>query len=304
MIHLLSMFSCWIYREEYILYVCASVKLKPFTMQRKSFIVPHDFSPVADCALLHAIKTAKLVDADIYVLHVVSKSKKIQEAHEKLEELLSKIDHEGLVIKPAVRIGNIFEDIGEFAAEHHAQLIFMGTHGAHGLQHLLGSHALKVITNSTVPFVVVQEKKPLDTGYDDIVVPLDFNKETKQKLVLVANMASYFNSRVHVVIPDESDEFLRNKVNSNIAFAKKFFEEREIELVISLQPSSGFDKEVVRYAVAQDADLIAIMNLQKNSILGLLGSNYEQYMITNDAQIPVLMVNPIETPYGQSVLFS
>jgi len=273
-------------------------------MQRKSFIVPHDFTPVADCALLHAIKTAKIVDADIYILHVVSKPKKIQEAEESLKALLARTDSEGVQIKPAVRVGNIFEDIGEFAAEHHAQLIFMGTHGAHGLQHLLGSHALKVITNSTVPFVVVQEKKPLDTGYDDIVVPLDFNKETKQKLVLVANMATYFNSRVHVVIPDESDEFLRNKMNTNIAFAKKFFEEREIELVISLQPSSGFDKEVVRYAVTQDADLIAIMNLQKNSILGLLGSNYEQYMITNDAQIPVLMVNPIETPYGQSVLFS
>lgn len=273
-------------------------------MQRKSFIVPHDFTPVADCALLHAIKTAKIVDADIYILHVVGKPKKIQEAQDKLTELIQKTDSEGVNLKPVVRVGNIFEDIGDFAAEHHAQLIFMGTHGAHGLQKVLGSHALKVITNSTVPFVVVQEKNPLDSGYDDIVVPLDFNKETKQKLVLVANMATYFNSRVHVVIPDESDEFLRNKVNTNIAFAKKFFEERNIELIISLQPSSGFDKEVLRYAVANDADLIAIMNLQKSSVLGLLGSHYEQYMITNDALIPVLMVNPIESPYGKSILFS
>jgi nucleotide-binding universal stress UspA family protein len=190
-------------------------------MQRKSFIVPHDFTPIADCALEHAIKTAKIVDADIFVLHVVSKPKKISEAEENLQKVIKSINNEGVNIMPAVRVGNIFEDIGEFAAEHHAQLIFMGTHGAHGLQHLLGSHALKVITNSSVPFVVVQEKKPLDTGYDDIVVPLDFNKETKQKLVLVANMASYFNSRVHVVIPDETDEFLRNKMNTNISFAKK-----------------------------------------------------------------------------------
>lgn len=273
-------------------------------MSQKNFIVPHDFTLVADCALLHAIKTAKIVEANIIILHVVPKTKKISEAEERLNSLIASTENEGVEITGSVRVGNIFEDIGEFAAEHHAQLIFMGTHGAHGLQRVLGSHALKVITNSSVPFIVVQEKKPLDTGYDDIVVPLDFHKETKQKLVLVANMASYFNSRVHVVIPDEEDEFLRNKVNSNIAFAKKFFEEREIELVISLQPSAGFDKEIVRYAVAQEADLIAIMNLQKNGILGLLGSNYEQYMITNDAQIPVLMVNPIETPYGQSVLFS
>ena len=88
---------------------------------------------------------------------------------------------EGVTILPAVRVGNIFEDIGDFAAEHHAQLIFMGTHGAHGWQHVTGSHALKVVTHSSVPFVIVQEKEVKDTGYDDIVVPLDFNKETKQK---------------------------------------------------------------------------------------------------------------------------
>ncbi|WP_343784085.1 universal stress protein [Wandonia haliotis] len=273
-------------------------------MQRKSFIVPHDFTSVANCALSHALKTAKIVDADVYLLHVVSKEKAIREAEEKLGQIAEEHKGEGVTILPAVRVGNIFEDIGDFAAEHHAQLIFMGTHGAHGWQHVTGSHALKVVTHSSVPFVIVQEKEVKDTGYDDIVVPLDFNKETKQKLVLVANMATYFNSRVHVVIPDETDEFLRNKVLGNIQFAKKFFSERDIELTITLAPSSGFDKEVVKYAVKNDADLIAIMNLQKNSFLGILGANYEQYMITNDAQIPVLMVNPIESAYGQSVLFS
>ncbi|MEN9399218.1 MAG: hypothetical protein RL632_319, partial [Bacteroidota bacterium] len=39
--------------------------------------------------------------------------------------------------------------------------------------------------------------------------------------------------------------------------------------------------------------------------LGALGTNYEQYIITNDARIPALVVNPIDlSPYGQSVLFS
>jgi nucleotide-binding universal stress UspA family protein len=273
-------------------------------MQNKSFIVPYDFSTVADCALQHAIKTAKIVGCEIYLLHVVAKTKKISESAQKLKDVIDSVDNEGVSIHPAVRVGNIFEDIGDFAAEHNAQLIFMGTHGAHGLQHILGSHALKVITNSTVPFVVVQDKPALDTGYDDIIVPLDFNKETKQKLVMVANMASYFNSRVHVIIPEDQDEFLRNKTNTNIAFAKKFFEERQIDFVIELQPLDDFDQEVLKYAAANDADLIAIMNLQKNSILGLLGANYEQSMITNEAQIPVMVMNPFESPYGQSILFS
>ena len=91
---------------------------------------------------------------------------------------------------------------GDFAAEHEAKLIFMGTHGAHGWQHVTGSHALKVVTNSSVPFIIVQEKLVKPTGYDSIVVPMDLNKETKQKLTIVSRLAKYFGSQVHVVIPD------------------------------------------------------------------------------------------------------
>ena len=262
-------------------------------MKTKTFIVPHDFTEVANVALDHAIATAKPLDAKIYLLHVVSKSKDIADAEKKLTELAKSKSGE-VEIAPAVRVGNIFEDIGDFASEHHAELIFMGTHGTHGWQHLTGMNALKVITHSTVPFVVVQEKTAKETGYDDIIVPLDLNKETKQKLAIVANLAKYFKSRVHVITPEESDEFLRHQVKANIQFAKKYFDERDIEVTTTIVPSSGFDKEVVRHAVNIGADLIAIMNLNRNSVLGVLSANHEEYIITNDAQIPALIMNPIE----------
>ena len=51
----------------------------------------------------------------------------------------------------------------------------------------------------------------------------------------------------------------------------------------SIISRSGFDKEVVKYAVSVDADLIAIMNLNRSSFLNALSSNYEQYIITNGA---------------------
>jgi nucleotide-binding universal stress UspA family protein len=273
-------------------------------MSAKTFIVPHDFTARAECALKHAVTTAKFVGATVYVLHVVPKDKNIKEAEAKLLTLLEDFDSQGVEIIPKIRVGNIFDDIGDFAAEHHAELIFMGTHGASGWQHIAGSHALKVVTHSSVPFIIVQEKEPGENGYDDIVVPLDLNKETKQKLAIVASMARYFKSRVHVITPDETDEFLKKTVQANIQFSKKFFSERGIEMTVTLAPPSGFDKEVVKLAINKDADLIAIMNQSKSNLLGAFGSNYEQYMITNDAQIPTLVVNPIETPYGGSILFS
>tara|TARA_B100001059_G_C17808743_1_gene570864 strand:+ start:1324 stop:2151 length:828 start_codon:yes stop_codon:yes gene_type:complete len=275
-------------------------------MNKKTFIVPHDFTKVADIALEHAIATAKTTDAKVQLLHVVAKKNQIHEANIKLEEIVEKFKSHEVDLIPNVRIGSIFEDIGDFASEHEAKLIFMGTHGAHGWQHVTGSHALKVVTNSSVPFIIVQEKLVKPTGYDSIVVPMDLNKETKQKLTIVSRLAKYFGSQVHVVIPDETDDFLKHQVKSNIVFAQRFFKHRKVDMKHTLISRSGFDKEVVKYAVSVDADLIAIMNLNKNNFLNAITANYEQYIITNDALIPALIVNPVynEGGYGQSILFS
>ena len=262
-------------------------------MNAKSLIVPHDFTEVADAALKHAIITASIINAELHVLHVVEKRTEIPKAEKKLQELIENTENKKNVkIIQHTRIGNIFDDIGDFAAEISAELIFMGTHGAHGWQHITGSHALKVVTSSTVPFIIIQDDNISDNGYDDIVVPLDLNKETKQKLTIVANMAKYFNSRVHVIIPDETDEFM-STVKANILFANKFFAERNIEVKTQLAPSKDFDEEVIKFAENINADLIAIMNLQKNQLFGSLTGKHEQVMITNPAKIPVLIVNPV-----------
>ena len=53
-------------------------------MNQKTFIVPHDFTNVADVALAHAIATAKPLSAQVYVLHVVAKEKNIRELASKV----------------------------------------------------------------------------------------------------------------------------------------------------------------------------------------------------------------------------
>ncbi len=269
----------------------------------KTFIVPHDFSPVADLALQHAVTTAKRLDAQIFVLHVVPKQKDIAAAEKQLQKHIDKYEEKEHIFA-RVRVGNIFEDIGEFAAEHHAELIFMGTHGTRGWQHVTGSYALKVVTSSQVPFIIVQKGELQHTGYDDIVVPLDLQKESKQKLTIVADLAMYFKSRVHVIIPKETDEFLRHKSEANVQFAQKFFSERNIEMTLKSVSSTDFDESVVNHAVDTKSDLIAIMNLHKNSIFGSLTSGHEPYIINNEAGISTLIVNPLDSPYGTSVLFS
>jgi len=264
-------------------------------MSTKPILVPTDFTEVAHTAINHAVELAKTINTSVVILHVVKGESEISVANDKLEDelKLAKSIEGDVEVSKLVKVGNIFDDIGDAADEVNASLIVMGTHGASGWQRITGSNALKVITNSKVPFVVVQKQVMKESGYDCIIAPLDLHNETKQKLEIVADMAKYFDSEVHIVTPKETDEFLIHKLNGNIAWAKKYLTERGIRSTTHISKKKGdFVEQMLEVANEVDADLISIMNLQKNSLIGML-SNYEQEIITNKSQIPVLCVNPV-----------
>jgi nucleotide-binding universal stress UspA family protein len=263
-------------------------------MKHKSFIVPHDFTSVANVALDHAIETAKKAKTTIHILHVVTNEDEIDSATDKIDELIASKHVDGITMTNNVRIGNIFKSISEFAVEHHSELIFMGTHGAQGWQHITGSYALRVVTSSQVPFVIVQDKTVKVGGYKSIVVPLDLHIQTRQKLSTVAKLADYFGSKVHIALPDETDPELKAQLEDHKSVCEVFFKERNIEMDTKILPHRDFEKEVVKYASQINADLISIMNLNRSNIFSVFNAKYEQYIITNDALIPTLILNPVE----------
>ena len=258
-------------------------------------LVPTDFSDVAHSAIQHAVKFSSIINAELILLHVVESREGIVSAKEKLskDEIIGKSYSSSCTINSYVRIGNIFEDIGDFAAEFGGSLIFMGTHKYSRWQKIVGSRAIRVITSSPVPFILVQEKLMDAKGYDNIVVPLDLNIETKQKLELVVKIAHYFNSEVHLITNDSTDSFIKTKLKANQIWATKYLDSNKIKNSSHLVPKGKTLSEgifLLSYNVK--ADLIAIMNLQDDSILGLLENSFQDEIIGNDYKIPVLCVNP------------
>jgi nucleotide-binding universal stress UspA family protein len=263
-------------------------------MEKKLILVPTDFTKVGDNAINHAVLLAKNANAEVTVLHIVPKSDQLEEAKSKLNILRERTKEEfGFEVNTVARVGTIFEDIGDLSDELDATMVVMGTHGMRGLQFITGSRALKVVTSAKAPFIIVQERPIRETGYDDIVVPLDLHKETKQKLSLVADMAKYFHSRAHIIVPSEKDEFLKNTITRNLRYAESFFEENRIPFTTMVKgDSDNFDDTIIAYATEIDADLIAVMNLPEISLANLIGGNYVQNIITNKSQIPAMLLNP------------
>jgi nucleotide-binding universal stress UspA family protein len=275
-------------------------------VEKVTIVVPTDFTKVADTALEHAIGLCKSIpNSEVVLLHIIGKEKEKAAAEVKMKDRSEELTKSsGIKVGYEARLGNIFDDIGAAATDLKAKLIIMGTHGVKGMQHITGSYAVKVITHSSVPFIVVQERGFRD-GYKNLILPFDLTKDSKQKLSLAINIAKVFNSKVHIIYPQETDTFLVNAINNNVSLAKNELRNNQIEFDVKMTDEKGnFVKQFLSYAAAKNADLIAVVNSQEMGFPEILAGTDERQIITNDAQIPTMIVNPIKSSLGGSVLFN
>jgi len=256
-------------------------------------LVPWDFTQVAEFALEHAIHFSKKLNCGITLLHVVKKDKEIEAASEKLNSL-AEVAEKKYKIKPSIviREGNIFKTITEVSDELNAELVIMGTHGMKGMQKFTGSWALKVIVGTKAPFVVVQDSPKRDE-IKNVVFPIDFRAESKEKLACAYYLAKYYGVKVHICKPEITDELIVRKTRANLIFAKKYLDERNINYdITTVEGTDDFADATIKYAQEVDTDLILILTTKHITLQDYILGADEQKIIANRAKIPVMCVNP------------
>jgi len=145
-------------------------RMKPIT----HILVPTDFSKSADDALAYALALAGQVGAVVRLVHVFDDPDTValySELYvpmpaEMRSEILADLRRQlaarataaGRTDVPAeVLTGVPWQAIVEAAAQHKCDLIVMGTHGRHGMAHLLlGSVAERVVRTAACPVLVVR----------------------------------------------------------------------------------------------------------------------------------------------------
>ncbi|MCX6332802.1 MAG: universal stress protein [Bacteroidia bacterium] len=272
--------------------------------KEKLIVVPWDFTPVADNALAHAVKISRMVKNDICLLHIVDDKIKPAAEGEK-KSLLKAVAEENakkynLVIISAIARGTIFNAIGNYVNQKgiddedkkDINLVVMGTHGMKGMQKLTGSWALKVIVKSTVPFIVVQDPPVDQEKYHNIVFPMDYRKENKEKTKMAIFMGKYFESKMNILVTTATDANLIKKTKINLNFAIKYLIQNNIEYQIHEVPRGNFAEQTLDFAQKINADLILIVTTKNITFADYMVGASEQYIIANSSKIPVCCVNP------------
>lgn len=257
------------------------------------YLVPFDFSDIAEAALDYAINLAKIGGGEVLVAHVVKSRSDISIAKIKLKQRIDKLSAENKAfVKSTVMEGSIFNDLSKMAEMTSASVVVMGSHGASGMQKLFGSNALKVVGSSSLPFLILNNKKP--TGdIKNIVLPFSFARESVQIVEFAASIAAKFNSKIHLVGYKDKDEWLARDMKTNEVVVRKHLAATGVDYeLVSIPSGSDYDKSLLEYAKSIDADLIAAAYFSTG--VKDLFHKFIQMMIDNDHGIPVLTINSVE----------
>ena len=266
-------------------------------------LIPTDFSEVCQNAVEHGVSIAKIMNYRAVLLHVINKEtdKYLDDenlSEDVISEKLEKIAAEatkthGVQVEFIVKTGDLFTNIKEATDKVGAKLIILGTHGKVGFQKITGSYVLKVISVTNTPTIIVQ-KRHYDGGYKNIVFPITASTQDRQKVTWAINIAKMFDATVHMIPKFESGRFYKNRIMSITKQIKNLFHEYDVKYVdkVSSPTEGNFAKQVVDYAVQNDAELImTLVNKDKS----LFFSSWDEKIIYNASQIPVICINPIET---------
>jgi nucleotide-binding universal stress UspA family protein len=260
-------------------------------MQLKKILIPCDLKESSFTALYHAAHLAKLSGAEILLLHLEFTENALESSKKALDGWVERMKafHQGAV-SAHVRKGGVVGEIPAFAKEQDCGLIIMATHGMRGMQKLTGSLALRVVSESHIPFIIVQERTIREQGYKKLVIPVDYRHQLLDESKAFVQLAQLFGSEVHLVIKKVNAELTDAKLLNDI---KQSFDAAGISVTLhEVDHKLHFTKELVRYAAAVEADLICAVNFSYEYLYTLFPRTEEEDLIYNDAQIPVLLITP------------
>lgn len=282
---------------------------------RKYILVPVDFLEPSRRAAAYAVRLAKRLNSEVYLVHIIETMgfistffesgnllvKVTDHAKEQLHEMvkeLAKFDPE-VKVSSRVERGKRYERILHAAKEVDARMIILGeNHEGEEAEKDLGSTVYHVTLKSLVPVLTL--KGNVEEFGPSIVVPLDLAQENKKQLFSALVYGLNYNAKIYLVsslIPGV--RVRQSLIYKKMRNAKSTLEQNGVETEIQI-----FEKDkrptyqrVLDYSKEIDAGMILLMTHKE-------GYNYDNYIgafahhLINRSTVPVLSLTSSATDFN------
>ena len=286
------------------------------SIKTSKILIPIDFSNQSMYALNQACSLAQTKNSKVYILSVIEEQNKISslflddqtdilqnKVKSKLNQICEEIQSKYKIdIEVMVSKGKVYNQIIDVSKMISTDLIVMGTTGSpkEGFKRFIGSNAERVVRLAQCPVITIKGQN-LRNGCQNIILPLDLEKETREKITYAIEYARYWDATIRLVsVLLDDNQHNKNVLIKNINQAERFIKDAGVSC--SAELVSG-DKKVTlgdfvfNYTKENDGDLIMIMTKKEELSLSQNISVTARYII-NNSEIPVMSIRPKKQNYA------
>jgi hypothetical protein len=229
-----------------------------------------DQTPYGKAALVHAQKLTQIFDVE-----------------------MNKI-----ILQPAIDLTPVFSD----AEDGNTLCFVMPVSSAKKIAFFNVKNARKWIVKSRVPVLTVGDIELKENDYQQVVLPLDINCREKE----LALWASYFparfqkndthshkeNVRIHIIFNEYKNDILRQKVQNNIDFVTRMFNNLNVSYTIhSFTKIDNIYTFGLHFAKKIGNSVMLFLMTEHYSLIDFLFGPVENKILGNSENIPVLCLN-------------
>jgi len=278
--------------------------------RENKILIPFDFAEQSLIALDQSYNIARMVNAEINILHVITENNALwglfskNEQDDLVEKLKVKLtDFAGLIekksgvkVKPIVEKGKLVDTILNTAEKLNVKFLIIGAASYYDIkQKVIGSNSLRIIRESKCPVITIKGKHH-NEGCRNIVLPLDLTKETREKVTYAIYFAKYYKSIIHIVTMNTtSDVYIMNRKKLQLKQVYNFIKSQGVEcsqnFIITNSGNSSMCTALLEFSHKVDADLVIIMTQQETEIIKYFVGSLAKEIIHN-FDIPVMSIVP------------
>ncbi len=275
--------------------------------KKQQILVPHDFSDACICAVSYGIAMAKIFRCEITLVHVISEKKnasrntdnntKEDEARARLATIAATIQASHNIIANAyIFKGEVADILNGIIEKINAIVLVTGlnTVNRKAQDYFSPSKLVSDYRELRIPLLIVQNKMPDADAFRHIILPVDFTPESKEKASWAGYLGRLHNSFITVVHTEYRDGFFMVQLRNNLLLVKKLFD--TLKTLYDFHKTDKLKYDIDRYALSyakmKGAGLILITATKDWGVDDFLLGPAEKRIITNEDQLPVLMVNP------------
>ena len=271
-------------------------------MERKkntNLIAIADPSDFGLSAVRHAATLAAFFESSLTVIRHFSFHENVQKhlEHPGMQELLSTLPSSLRVILPEEDFTP--EKLYDWAEKNNSIMYVIGVGREKKEAFFTRNSALKFIKPSRLPVLTVGLRPPVVERWQQVLLTVDIDRQAKEKVLWAGYFNRFGGSVIHLLHSEYRDEFLKQKLQDNLAFVDKLYGNLEIRTLEKHQvpPRTDPDTYALAHAEEYSASLLVIMTTTFKTFVDVLFGTREKQLIANSQGLPVLCINERDDLY-------